>query len=69
MRQYANVGNDIQNTLYDLAGNNKKITLGASFTINVRYMKLCYSNNRHIIIKSLNHCCVILYCHIITILI
>jgi len=65
MRQYANVGNDIQDKLYELAGNNKKITLGASFTINVN---LCYSN-RHIIIKSLNHCCVILYCHIITILI
>jgi len=34
---------------------------------NVCYLILCYSN-RHIIIKSLNHFCVIL-CHIITILI
>lgn len=68
MRQYANVGNDIQDKLYELTGNNKKITLGAFFTLNVRCMKLCYSN-RHSIIESLNHCCVILYCHIITILI
>jgi len=59
MRQYANVENDILDKLYELTGNNKNIALGASFTINVHYLNLCYSN-RHIIIKSLNHFCVIL---------
>lgn len=43
MLQYANVGNDIQDKLYELAGNNKNITLGSSYTINVRYLSLRYT--------------------------
>jgi len=67
MLQYANVENDIQDKLYELAGNIKNITLGASFAQCALFDLVLYSN-RHIIIKILNHFCVIL-CRIITILI